>query len=555
MSPARLRSSKYRPLFELGRGGMSRVHLAEMRGAGGAAGDAPRLVVLKELEQTLQGEPAMRAAMRLEAELSAGLNHPNVVRIFEVLECESSPVLVMEYLDGMPLSQVLRQSRFALPLELHLHVLIQMLGGLHCFHELKSREGARLNPVHRDVSPQNTFILHDGGVKLLDFGIAKVPSLHLPSTGTGLFKGKIQYMPPEQLFAERDIDRRADVFAAGIMLWEAVARRRMWSKASVSQIAKAIASGAIPSIREAAPDAPPFLIDIVERATQHERSERYASAQEMRAALQEALAEIGTASTRYRESEALAEFMRGYFGEKRAERRRSIEWYKSRNEASGVAVVPAAAADYGVAPPTPAPCSYELPSPKDGNPFAERRSVTEARSLWMALTVMGLGLGVGLMLGLVRGPSRTPRLAVAAAQTSVSFSIAASPATASLRLDGQLLPSNPYTGRVPRVTREATLEVSAPGHHTERRTLRFDHDTSISIALERDPARSGASRPTKSSDGISGRAPRSRSGANVASERKPASSRSAASSCTPPFYFSEEGSKIYRPECFRRLPR
>ncbi len=185
--------------------------------------------MLKILEPTFAADPEMRAAFRREAEVCARLNHPNIVQVFEVVEEASSPIMVMEYVEGVSLSQVLARTEHRLPIRLHVHVIMQILAGLQYFHELRGEDGMPLNGIHRDVSPQNVLVMHEGAVKVLDFGIAKVSgTADADATRAGVIKGKLNYMPPEQLLGDTTIDRRADIFPVGVMLWEAFARRRLW---------------------------------------------------------------------------------------------------------------------------------------------------------------------------------------------------------------------------------------------------------------------------------------------------------------------------------------
>ena len=226
---------RYRPLMELGRGGMARVYLAESLASG-----VRKLVVLKILNSDLASETEMRAAFQREAELSARMNHPNVVQVYEVVEFSGIPVMVMEYVDGIALSRL--QQNVRLPLRLHLYALIQVLAGLSHFHHLKDFDGNEYNAVHRDVSPQNVMVLHEGTVKVLDFGIAKVNVAPDQQTRNGMIKGKLHYMPPEQLLGEANIDKRADVFAVGVMLWEAISGRRMWDNVAEANVIKHVAA-------------------------------------------------------------------------------------------------------------------------------------------------------------------------------------------------------------------------------------------------------------------------------------------------------------------------
>src|SRR5262245_17105669 len=217
-------ASRYHPIAELGQGGMADVLLAMMQGAAGFR----KLVVLKRLRPNLADDAELLAMFSDEARLAARLNHPNVVQTYEVGYDAGRHFIAMEWLDGQPLHRLLKAAWAydALPLDVHLFILCEALRGLHYAHELQDFDGTRLEVVHRDVSPQNVFLTYEGQVKLVDFGVAKA---HARSTDTqvGVVKGKVAYMAPEQALG-CPVDRRADVFSVGVMLWEAVARRRLW---------------------------------------------------------------------------------------------------------------------------------------------------------------------------------------------------------------------------------------------------------------------------------------------------------------------------------------
>ncbi|HEY4106492.1 MAG TPA: serine/threonine-protein kinase, partial [Polyangiaceae bacterium] len=158
---------QYRKLMLLGHGGMATVHLAFATGPGGFN----RLVVVKAMREELLSLPEARSMFLEEARLCARLNHPNVVQVSEVVDSASGVMIVMEYLDGRPLSAMLQiGDSFSLPMRLR--IVCEILSGLHYVHELRDFEGESLGLVHRDVSPHNVFATFDGRVKLLDFGIA-----------------------------------------------------------------------------------------------------------------------------------------------------------------------------------------------------------------------------------------------------------------------------------------------------------------------------------------------------------------------------------------------
>jgi serine/threonine-protein kinase len=265
---ARARS---RVLLELGQGGMGTVFLAVAEGPGGFR----KLKVVKRLRPELTADPLFLQMFLDEARVSARLRHPNIAQTNEVGFDGDYYFIEMEYLEGQSLDVVARKSE-ALSLETHAWILAQTLAGLHHAHE----QGV----VHRDVSPHNVMVTYDGEAKLLDFGIAKAPdSRH--ETRTGVVKGKPTYMAPEQAAGAR-VDKRADLFAVGVMLWQAIAGKRLWQGQHDLAIFDALEAGEIPRLEEAAPNAPRELAAICVRALACDRDARFQTAAEMQAAIE-----------------------------------------------------------------------------------------------------------------------------------------------------------------------------------------------------------------------------------------------------------------------------
>ena len=295
---------RYRLIAELARGGMGVVYLALVRGPAGFN----KLFVVKELKTHLVEDASVVQMFLEEARLSAKLNHPNVVQTIEVGSDGPRHFIAMEYLDGQAFHRILsRTSRSdgpRLPLEHHLYILSGMLEGLQYAHDLADFDGTPLGIVHRDVSPHNLFVGYDGQIKLLDFGIAKALD-SANDTSTGIIKGKIRYMAPEQVSphqGDRRADRRADVFAAGVMLWESVAGERMWDTSMIDlQILRDLSMGQLPSIRARRPDVDPDLARIVEKATAVRPDERYATAAELQIDLDDYRARMPVARVGARE--------------------------------------------------------------------------------------------------------------------------------------------------------------------------------------------------------------------------------------------------------------
>src|SRR4029077_9698455 len=184
----------------------------------------------KQLRASLAEDPAFVAMFLAEARLGARLSHPNVVTTLEIEDSEAQPYIVMEYLDGQSMHQVVTSARIAftpIPLPLHLGAISGALEGLGYAHASVGYDGTPLQVVHRDVSPHNIFITFSGLPKVLDFGIAQTsdsPNMLPPSAG------RASYMSPEQAAGE-SVDARSDLFGLGVMLWEAATRKRFWSEA------------------------------------------------------------------------------------------------------------------------------------------------------------------------------------------------------------------------------------------------------------------------------------------------------------------------------------
>jgi serine/threonine-protein kinase len=602
----------YRPLLELGRGGMARVFLAESLASG-----IRKLVVLKILNRELASEPEIRAAFRREAELSAQMNHPNVVQVLEVVEHAGTPVIVMEYLDGIALSAVNAQTQQDMPLALHLHILAQVLSGLHHFHELTDFDGKPLNAVHRDVSPQNVMVLHDGPIKVLDFGIAKVHAAD-QHTRAGIVKGKLHYMPPEQLLGEASLDRRADLFAVGIMLWEAVAKRRLWSGYSENGVVRALARGEVPRIRDVAPEVPAEVEAVIERAMEFDVARRFATAEEMQLALEHAITHTGG----YIQARDVSNFMQKHFGEKRQFRRRAIDRSLRDPEAtlSGVmeCVTPRSidahslhvSAASGRHPRSSVDMSpsgqlaldsasgraaaiqnfsehySELP-PEDvveqgSQPGSGRQVHTESRTALSsspqgpsaaspgrksraALTAGGAALLLAAAVSgwFVYAPRSSAGGAAAAIASAVQLQVSVKPSHAEVLLDGRPLGTGAYRGNHAASPRPALLEVRAPGFATERRNVQLRQNLALEVVLTPDaPAPEAAEDVTPTAaTATPSAAPRVKgrpSRAVVRSPRGPAppaaavpapASAKPAPNCNPPYRLTADGVQVFKPEC------
>lgn len=299
---------KYRLFARLGTGGMADVYLAVAQGAM----NVNRLVVIKRLRDEQANDPGAREMFLNEARLAARLNHPNVIQTFEAGHEGGSYFLAMEYVDGQPLSRVLtKMKRDGKTIEPRLAARIcsEALLGLHYAHELCDFDGTELKIVHRDVSPQNVMLTYDGRVKLVDFGIAK--AVGTTQTAHGVFKGKVAFMAPEQVLGE-DVDRRADLFAAGIVLWETVTGKPLMAEENPAKTLYNLMNKAIPRASEANPEVPAALDDIIARSLERDVSKRYQTAKEMRDALEGFITSTGSL-----DSDAIGELTKRLFTETR----------------------------------------------------------------------------------------------------------------------------------------------------------------------------------------------------------------------------------------------
>lgn len=307
---------KYKFIASLGGGGMADVYLAVVEGPA----RVKKLQVVKRLRRDYLDDPDHVEMFLDEARLAARLNHPNVVQTFEVSESEGEYFMAMEYLDGVPFNRILNRARNKPPPPgVLLRILADTLSGLHYAHELADYDGQPLNIVHRDVSPHNIVVTYDGQTKLLDFGIAKSEARSI-ETRAGVVKGKISYMSPEQARA-KPLDRRADIFVVGILMWEAMAASKIWERATDMEVLHRLALGDMPELKEVRPDVPDEIVRIIKKAFYPDPEGRYGTALQMR---EDIMAYLDKANIRVT-NEIIAEYVSTVFADKRAEIKKVIE--------------------------------------------------------------------------------------------------------------------------------------------------------------------------------------------------------------------------------------
>ena len=270
---------RYQLHREVARGGMATVYLGRQVAAVGFA----RTVAIKRLHPEYARDPQFVAMFLDEARLAARIQHPNVVSTLDVVATSGELFLVMEYVQGLSLAKLAREGHP--PPDVAVAIVSGMLHGLHAAHEATNERGEAMNIVHRDVSPHNVLVGKDGVARVIDFGIAKAET-RLGSTATGEIKGKLAYMAPEQLHSE-PVTRRTDVFAAGIVVWEVLMRRRLFLGANEGATVRNVIEGKVPPLVMEGRDV--SLLDaVVRKALASSPDDRYATAKEFAVALEKA---------------------------------------------------------------------------------------------------------------------------------------------------------------------------------------------------------------------------------------------------------------------------
>jgi serine/threonine-protein kinase len=494
-------TGKFRDIAELGKGGMGDVFLTVAAGPAGFN----KLLVVKRLRHSLATDPEFLRMFLNEARLAARLNHPNIVQTYEVGFDGARHFIAMEYLQGQSLYRLIRRAATTggVSLDMQLRVLADALAGLHHAHELADYDGTPLGIVHRDFSPQNIFVLYDGQVKLVDFGIAKMAGSN--ETKAGIFKGKIQYVSPEQ-YMGTPIDRRADIYSAGVILWEAATRRRMWQDAGDLTVMKRVAGGDIPLPSSVEPQVPKRLEMMCMKALAVQKEDRYPTAAALQADIEDFLQEMGSRVSA-REVGALAAKT---FADARTHLKILIEDRLKvlREHSDPQSIVPMVTFIQGAGGSMTPPGSESYPNFR---PRSSRRKAVAAMG-------GGLALLVGILLLWWSGsrpaddtlsasgktgsissaapvapvsPAESPSAPVASpAVDRVRLTMETVPKGAHVSIDDASLPLNAQLVEMPKDTVLHKIRAEAPGYRPKTDWVRFDSDD-VAVKITLDPMTPG----------------------------------------------------------------
>ncbi len=308
---------RYELLLPIASGGMAMVWAARLKGTRGFQ----KIVAVKTMLPKLSEDEQFEQMFLDEASLASEIHHPHVVEILDLGEQQGVLFLVMEWIDGVPLNQIMKAARAAsgVPIPVAVRIAMQACGGLHAAHELRNGEGKLVGLVHRDISPQNIMVTYDGVAKVVDFGVAKATAFGGGATVAGQIKGKVAYMAPEQVRGGA-LDRRVDLFAMGIVLYALTTGKHPFRRESeAATMYNICAPQPVMPPRKVVPDYPHELERIVLQALAKDPDRRFQSATEMLRALDQLPGEL-RAST----DEEVAIFVRNLFGAKREERQQAL---------------------------------------------------------------------------------------------------------------------------------------------------------------------------------------------------------------------------------------
>ncbi len=482
------RLDHYRLLTCLGVGGMGEVWAARDLAAPGR-----RVVAVKMTKQ--EGVEAAKVLWD-EARIASLIQHPNVCPVYEMGQADGVQYLVMDWCDGATLHDLLQKiPERTLPLPIAVKIAAQVAAGLHAAHELIDEAGHALGVVHRDVSPQNVLISSQGVVLVTDFGVAKAAGQAHRPTETGEVKGKLAYMAPEQV-KSKEVDRRADVFSLGCLLYLTTVGRRPFHGDDALATLYQILEKDVERPRTVSEDYPEALDAIVMKALAKEREERFQTAEELQIALESWLVETRTRVT----EQDVARLLMEHLGEGIRERKRAIaerDRHAQQLERGEVGeALPRdehsaerQSASFGASVVTPHASPIPAARPEDPK-------VASGRTIWTgAGLAAALALGVAIFArvnggelqgaGLPSGEPGAPSAGASAppVDSTVEVRVSVSPATAEILIDGSVVGTGTYTAEVPRAERVSVVEARLEGHRAVTRNVTFDRSQDVHFEL------------------------------------------------------------------------
>jgi hypothetical protein len=487
---------------------MATVYFGRLVGAVGFS----RSVAIKQLHPQFARSPEFVAQFLDEAQITARIRHPNVVSVLDVVAREGELFVIMEFVEGEPLSRLVRFARAPIPIEIASAILVQILLGLHAAHEAKTENGEPLEIVHRDVSPQNMLVGIDGTSHILDFGVAKAAS-RVHTTENGQIKGKLSYMAPEQLRGA-NLDRRVDIFAAGIVLWELLAGERLFARGDPGATVTAVLTGEIKLPSQFRPGLSPALDALVLKALAPAVEDRFATAREMAIALENCVPPASSLKVG-----AWVESVAGASLKERAQRLREAEEHTGINAVVDVEGLQKRLADAHLsfpardsdgrisisdraAPARPAP-GEATTQPVRGSNWARR----EQASPWLVRGALLAAALVAVFLGALLLRRSAPHEAPPVASVEAQSTQGAAPSAAAP-------PNVVEADDLPQIAPEPSSTANATASSSSTATA----------ATTATPAKAARKSTTKTS-------------------RPPAD-------CVPPYVLDAQGRKRFKPECF-----
>lgn len=410
-----------------------------------------RLVVIKRILPHISSQPEFVDMLIDEAKIAVHFNHGNIAQIYDLGKVGDDYFIVMEYVDGKNLAEIVREMRTrgkAIPLEIIVYAILEMCRGLDYVHRKTNERGEPLGVIHRDVSPQNIILSYSGTVKVLDFGVAKA-AVKVGHTESGVLKGKFAYMSPEQVNGER-IDRRSDIFSAGILLWELLTQQRLFKRGSNPETIRAVSKAGFTKPSRIRKEVPKELDKIVAKALRKWRRWRYQYASEMADDLSQFL------FSHYPEFRPIqvAQFLYRYFG-------------SEPDEAGLMPELPGLPAA-----PEPRPVKTAVPpkedkkiSPTEATPVETSSAKRDPALIWqerLRLLAWGAGISVAVLF--------TIWLFIHF-YFSGTFRLEVLPPEAHVRVDGKLLKNAPHYELAHSSRRPLELEVEAAGYQSLRSVI------------------------------------------------------------------------------------